>query len=94
MVQRPIDAAPDVATESARRYRITVDGLRGLYVASEAVVEMPPAATRAVPIRLRVPPGSVAGGSQKIWFNITAEDGSGIHVREQAAFLSPKKEQN
>jgi cytochrome c oxidase accessory protein FixG len=82
------------ATESARRYRITVDGLQGLYVASESVVEMPAAGTRAFPIRLRVPPGSVAGGSQKIWFNITADDGSGIHVREKAAFLSPKKEQN
>jgi cytochrome c oxidase accessory protein FixG len=82
------------ATESARRYRITVDGLQGLYVASESIVEMPSAGTRAFPIRLRVPPGSVAGGSQKIWFNITADDGSGIHVREKAAFLSPKKEQN
>jgi len=63
-------------------------------VASESIVEMPAAATRAFPIRLRVPPGSVAGGSQRIWFNITADDGSGIHVREKAAFLSPKKEQN
>jgi cytochrome c oxidase accessory protein FixG len=82
------------ATETPRRYRVTVDGLQGLYVASESIVEMPAAGTRAFPIRLRVPPGAVAGGSQKIWFNVTAEDGSGIHVREKAAFLSPRKEQN
>ena len=82
------------ATESPRKYRITVDGLPGLRVAPDPVIDMPAAATRAFPIRIRIPAESAGGGSQKIWISVTADDGSGIHVREAAAFLSPKKEQN
>jgi cytochrome c oxidase accessory protein FixG len=82
------------ATESARRYRITVEGLPGIRVASEPVIEMAPAATRAFPVRIRVPGTEAKGGSQKIVITVAADDGSGLQVREKAAFLSPRKDGN
>ena len=65
------------ATESAHRYRIAVEGLHGIRVASEAVIEMAPASTRAFPVRIRVPGAEAKGGSQKIVISVTAEDASG-----------------
>ncbi len=82
------------ATESAHRYRITVDGLRGVRVASEPVIDMAAASTRAFPVRIRVPAQATGGGSQKIIISVTAEDGSGLQVHEKAAFLSPRKDGN
>ena len=80
------------ATETARRYRITVEGLPGIRVATEPVIEMAAAATRAFPIRIRAPGAETKGGSQRIVITVTAEDGSGLQVREKAAFLSPRKD--
>jgi polyferredoxin len=80
------------ATESAHRYRIAVEGINGIRVASEPVVEMAPASTRAFPIRIRVPGAEAKGGSQKIVISVTAEDAPDLQVREAAAFLSPRKD--
>jgi cytochrome c oxidase accessory protein FixG len=82
------------ATEAPRRYRITVEGLPGIRVASEPVIEMPAATTRAFPVRVRVPESATLGGSQKISISVAAQDGSGIEVREKAVFLSPRKDRN
>src|SRR5690606_27007136 len=77
------------ATESPHRYRIAVEGIPGIRVASEPVVEMAAASTRAFPVRIRVPGAEAKGGSQRILITVTAEDASGLQVREHAAFLSP-----
>jgi polyferredoxin len=82
------------ATESPHRYRITVEGLQGARVASEPVIEMAPASTRAFPVRIRVPGDAAKGGSQKIVISVTAEDASDLQVHEKAAFLSPRREGN
>ncbi|HEX4943669.1 MAG TPA: cytochrome c oxidase accessory protein CcoG [Usitatibacteraceae bacterium] len=82
------------ATESARRFRITVEGLHGVRVASEPVVEMAAASTRAFPVRIRLSEEHAKGGSQKFWITVAAEDGSGIQVREKAVFLSPHKDKD
>jgi polyferredoxin len=82
------------ATEAAHRYRIGVEGLPGIRVASEAVIAMDPASTRAFPVRVRVPADQAKGGSQKIFISVTAEDGGDLHVREKAVFLSPRKDRN
>ena len=82
------------ATESAHRYRVGVEGLPGIRIASEPVIDMAPASTRAFPVRIRVPGAQAAGGSQKIQITLTAEDASGIQVREKAVFLSPRKDRN
>ena len=80
------------ATESAHRYRITVDGLPGVRVASEPVIDMAPASTRAFPVRIRMPGDQTKGGSQKFAITVAAEDGSALQVRERAVFLSPRKD--
>ena len=80
------------ATESAHRYRITVEGLPGVRVASEPVIEMAPDSTRAFPVRIRLPGDAAKGGSQKIVISVTAEDGSGLQVHEKAVFLSPRQD--
>jgi cytochrome c oxidase accessory protein FixG len=82
------------ATESAHSYRIGVEGLPGIHVATEPVIQMEAASTRAFPVRIRAPREQTRGGSQKIVISVTAEDGSGIEVREKAVFLSPRKDQN
>jgi cytochrome c oxidase accessory protein FixG len=80
------------ATESAHRYRIVVDGLPGVRVATDAVIEVDAASTRAFPVRIRVPGEQAKGGSQKIAITVTAEDASGLEVRETAAFFLPRKD--
>jgi cytochrome c oxidase accessory protein FixG len=77
------------ATEQKQVYRITADGLPGLEVASEEEVEVGPAESRWVPVRLRIPYGSVAAGSHTIHFQVAAGSGD-AHVSEKSAFLVPQ----
>ncbi len=65
------------ATESAHRYRIAVEGLPGIRVASEPVIDMAAASTRAFPVRIRVPGGAGRGR--------LAEDPDHRHRRGRAA---------
>ena len=74
------------ATEAPHRYRIEVEGIAGLYVASEREFQLEPAATRAVPVRLRAPRGDLKAGSHKMRITVAA-DKSDIRVTEKAAFL-------
>ena len=77
------------ATEGTQRYRIDASGLAGLSVASDPVVEIGPAESRWVPVRLQVPYGSAAPGSHPIHFDIQAV-GADAHVREKSVFLVPR----
>ena len=82
------------ATESPQRFRIAVEGLPGVRVASEPVIEMAPASTRGFPVRIRAPGERTKGGSERIVITVTDEGGAGLHVREKAVFLSPRKDGN
>lgn len=77
------------ATEQPQRYRISADGLAGLAMASDAEVEVGPAESRWVPVRLQVPYGSAAPGSHPIHFDIGTVGGD-AHVREKSVFLVPR----
>ncbi|HEY8049427.1 MAG TPA: cytochrome c oxidase accessory protein CcoG [Ramlibacter sp.] len=77
------------ATERKQEYRIAATGLAGLQVASEQEVEVGPAESRWVAVRLRIPYGSAEPGSHAIHFEVSAEHGDG-HVSEKAAFLVPR----
>jgi cytochrome c oxidase accessory protein FixG len=77
------------ATEQPQRYRITAEGLPGLALASEPEVEVGPAESRWVAVRLQVPYGSAAAGSHPIHFGIQALAGD-AHVREKSVFLVPR----
>ncbi|WP_240980090.1 cytochrome c oxidase accessory protein CcoG [Ramlibacter agri] len=77
------------ATEKTQRYVITAEGLAGLLVASEAEVEVGPAESRWVPVRLQIPYGSVAAGSHPIHFVVKQADGT-VVVHEKSVFLVPR----
>ena len=78
------------ATESPHRYRIAVEGLPGLAIASEREFTVEAASTRAVPLRLRVPPNALASGSHPLRITLEAVDGRGIRVTEKAVFVVPR----
>jgi cytochrome c oxidase accessory protein FixG len=77
------------ATEQPQRYRIAADGLEGLELASEPEVEVGPAGSRWVPVRLQIPYGSAPAGSHPIHFDIRVA-GADTHVREKSVFLVPR----
>jgi hypothetical protein len=77
------------ATEQVQRYRIGASGLDGLHVASEPEVEVAPAQSRWVAVRLQLPYGAAPAGSHKVYFDVRAEGGQGS-VSEKAVFLVPR----
>lgn len=77
------------ATEQVQRYRIAAEGLEGLALASEPEVEVGPAESRWVPVRLQIPYGSAPSGSHAIHFEIRAVSGD-ADVREKSVFLVPR----
>jgi cytochrome c oxidase accessory protein FixG len=76
------------ASERPQHYRLDASGLPGLALASERTVEVGPAESRWVAVRLQVPYGSAASGSHPIHFEI--DNGSDAHVREKSVFLVPR----
>jgi len=77
------------ATEKPQGYRIEARGLDGLAVASEPRVEVGPAESRWVAVRLQIMDGSAAPGSHTIHFDVRQE-GGGAQVSEKAVFLVPR----
>lgn len=76
------------ATETAQRYRIGVQGLDGLAVASEPELDIGPAKSRWIAVRLQVPYGA-APGSHPVAFVVEGmADGS--RVIEKSVFLVPR----
>jgi cytochrome c oxidase accessory protein FixG len=76
--------------ERAHLYRIEVDGIPTAGIADEDVVELDGASTRAVPVRVRIAPGTAAGGSHPVRFTISALDDPSLRVTEKAVFIVPK----
>ncbi|UCU99436.1 cytochrome c oxidase accessory protein CcoG [Acidovorax radicis] len=77
------------ATESSARYRISARGLDGLHVASDAEVDIGPAESRWVPVRLQVPDGAAPAGSHSVYFDVQAL-GSQAQVSEKSVFIVPR----
>lgn len=77
------------ATESVQRYRIGARGLDGLALASENSVEVGPAESRWVPVRLQIVDGTASPGSHPIHFDVRQEQG-GAQVSEKSVFLVPR----
>jgi len=77
------------ATEAPQRYRLGADGLPGLALVSDPQVDVGPAQSRWVAVRLQVPYGSVAPGSHPIHFQIGSLAGD-AHVSEKSVFLVPR----
>ena len=75
------------AEEAAHRYAI---GVAGMEVAAGAIAEVPAATTKSFAVRVRVAPGEAQPGSNKITFEVRAQDDPRIAVREKSVFLVPR----
>lgn len=77
------------ATEQPQRYRIAATGLPGLALASDAEVDVGPAESRWVAVRLQIGYGTAAPGSHPIHFSIGDAAGQS-QVSEPSVFLVPR----
>ena len=77
------------ATELPQRYRIAARGLAGLVVASDSEVDVGPAESRWVAVRLQIGYGSAPPGSHAIEFDIADASGNS-HVAEKSVFIVPR----
>ena len=77
------------ATEGMQRYVIGARGLDGLEVVSEREVDIGPAESRWVVVRLQIPYSSAGPGSHTVYFDIR-ELGGKAQVAEKSVFLVPR----
>jgi len=73
--------------EGARRFEIRAEGLPSLHVAGVAEVELPGAASRMVPVRLRVDMGAVPAGTHPVQFVVSSPGEDPLSVREKTVFV-------
>jgi cytochrome c oxidase accessory protein FixG len=85
------------AAEEALTFRLKVDGLPGLVLASEPEVQVNATESRWVSVQLQVPYDAAASGSHPIQFHIEAwqaaalSNGSSLgHLSEKTVFLIPR----
>ena len=76
-------------TEESRRYALSVEGMEGVEIAGERIVEVASAENHEVTVVVRVPPESGKKGANTIYFDIKALNHDKIAVHEKATFLLP-----
>lgn len=77
------------ATEDKQLVQLMVEGLPGITLASEPVVEVLPTEVRSVAVRVQIPPGS-AHGSHVIVFKLQSNTDTTIRLAEKTTFLVPR----
>lgn len=77
------------ATESPQTYSIRVQGLEGIELVDYQPVEVAPAQTRGVAVRVQIPYGTAPSGSHPVEFEIDAASGSG-RILEKSVFIVPR----
>jgi cytochrome c oxidase accessory protein FixG len=78
-------------TEARRGFTVSVSGLPGLVLASDARFEVAPAATASVPLRLQAGGDQVAPGSHTVAIEVRADDDATVRVRETTTFLGLRR---
>ncbi len=76
-------------TEEAKRYAVSVEGMEGIELVGEPIVEVASAENHEVTVVVRVPPESGKKGANQIYFDIKALNHDKIAVHEKASFLMP-----
>jgi cytochrome c oxidase accessory protein FixG len=74
-------------TEAARAYEISVSGLPGIRVAGEPTTGVGAAASRMVPVKVRIAPQAAPAGTHKIHFHVRAIGVEGVAVDEASVFV-------
>ena len=77
------------ATEQPQHYHVQVQGLDSIQIKTDTTVQVGPAQSRWVVVRVDIPYGSATAGSHPIWFEISAE-AERIRVTEKSVFLVPR----
>jgi cytochrome c oxidase accessory protein FixG len=78
------------ATEHEQRYVLTVAGIPGARIVSDADVVLEAASSRWVAVRVQAPPDTAAPGSHPMTFLIKAQGTSTEEVIEKSVFLVPR----
>ena len=73
--------------ERRRAFVIRVEGLHTVQVASEPRVELAPASSRMVLVRVRVERWAAQPGTHRIAFSVSAVDAGDVAVREKSVFI-------
>lgn len=76
-------------TEEPKRYALSVEGIEGMEIVGERIVEVASAENHEVTVVVRVPAESGKTGANTIYFDIKAMNHDGIAVHEKATFLMP-----
>lgn len=76
-------------TEEPKRYSLDVEGMDGIEIVGDRIVEVASAENHEVTVVVRVPPESGKTGANTIYFDIKAENHEAIAVHEKASFLMP-----
>ncbi|MGE5768948.1 MAG: cytochrome c oxidase accessory protein CcoG [Betaproteobacteria bacterium] len=76
-------------TEEPKRYSLAVEGMDGIEIVGDRIVEVASASNQEVTIVVRVPPESGKKGANTIFFDIKAQNHEAIAVHEKASFLMP-----
>ena len=83
------------AVERPRSFAISATGLPDLEVVLDPTdvrqpIEVAPASTRTLPLRLRAEPRGLSAGSHDIRFHVTADDDPEVSTHEKSIFFSRK----
>lgn len=73
-------------TEEPKRYALSVEGMEGVEIAGERIVEVASAENHEVTVVVRVPPESGKKGANTIYFDIKAMNHDKIAVHEKSLF--------
>lgn len=76
-------------TEEAKRYEMSVQGLDGIEIVGERMVDVASAENHEVTVVVRVPPETGKSGANTIYFDVKAQNDERISVHEKASFLMP-----
>lgn len=76
--------------ELAKEVQFEVKGINGIRIVGETTVSINAATTKAIPMRVRIPPGAAEPGSNRIRFVVKDSKAANITVTEKAVFLVPK----
>ncbi|MCX9157041.1 cytochrome c oxidase accessory protein CcoG [Niveibacterium sp. 24ML] len=75
-------------SERQQKLVLSVSGLEGIRLVGHSAITLPPAATQAVTVQVRVPADTAAKGAHKIFFELRSDDQE-IVLREKSTFLMP-----
>jgi len=78
------------ATEATQQVRVGVEGMPGVAIVSEPVVEVPATEVRSLAVRVQVPPETADAGPHAIRFTVQSLSDPAIRLQEKSAFLVPR----